>query len=418
MGTDESRILLVEDSTFFAWAVRRQLESLPGIRIEHARSLAEARALVSGGGFDLALLDAILPDSTDGAVVDLCREAGIPCIVCSGDASAEFRRRMAAGVEVLDYIVKDTASSLHDLAAATTRIIRNRGTKALVIDDSKRVRDGVRQWLHQQQFTTLAAADAEEAVAALAENPDIRLAIADCDGPEAETVALLRALRTTHSADRLAIVGLAGDGGERGLLAVKHGASDFVAKPPRRDELIFRINRALEALDRVATIQDLMERDGLTGLFNRRYLIEVGGKLFASQKRGKLSVTLALVDVDGFTAFNERYGHEAGDGLLASMSRVLRANTRETDVLCRYGGGVFGGLLVNLSPDFRLEFFERLRTSLTSVPIAAGPEMVTVSASLGICARGGDSIEDVLRLAEGALSRAKAGGCNRIEIVG
>jgi diguanylate cyclase (GGDEF)-like protein len=417
MDTESLYILLIEDSAFFSKAVKRQLQDIPGVIIDHGRSLAEARALIQGGRrYTLALLDIILPDSSDAEVVELCREAKIPSVVFSSIVSTDFQERMM-GLNVIDYIIKDTPFSLSMLTSLTNRILHNRFTKALVVDDSKTAREYICDLLRHYQFQTLAAANGAQALEVLKEHPDIRLIVTDFHMPGMSGIEMIRTIRATHARDRLAIIGISSGGGSSiAALFIKNGANDFITKPFLREEFFFRINQNMDTLDLITAMQALADRDFLTGLHNRRYLTQVGSKLYSSQKRGKLSLVAAMIDIDHFKSINDRYGHEVGDEMLATVAKCLRANTRETDILCRYGGEEFCILAVNLSPDHLSEFFERIRMALMAVAHPIGDETISLTASIGVCAMAGDSIQDMLRKADQALYRAKDNGRNRVEI--
>jgi two-component system, cell cycle response regulator len=95
----------------------------------------------------------------------------------------------------------------------------------------------------------------------------------------------------------------------------------------------------------VQALQDALHeqavRDALTGLFNRRYLNETLPTAFALAQREHQALAVAIIDLDHFKAVNDRYGHSAGDTLLAAFGRLLAGHCRKSDVACRYGGEEF-----------------------------------------------------------------------------
>jgi len=90
-----------------------------------------------------------------------------------------------------------------------------------------------------------------------------------------------------------------------------------------------------------AALHEQAVRDALTGLFNRRYLNETLPTAFALAQREHQALAVAIIDLDHFKAVNDRYGHDAGDTLLAAFGRLLLAHCRKSDVACRYGGEEF-----------------------------------------------------------------------------
>ncbi|MDR3437446.1 diguanylate cyclase [Telmatospirillum sp.] len=417
MDTEPSLILVVEDSTFFASAIKRLLRDVPMIEIDHAGSLAEARALIdSGRRYALALVDIILPDAADDEVVELCREAKISSVVFSGVISVDFRERLMA-LGVIDYIIKDTPASLSMLASVINRILKNRFIKALVVDDSRTARQYIRDLLEHYKFQTFVACDGTEALAVLEEHPDIRLIVCDFHMPKMDGIEMVRAVRASYPREKLAIIGISSGGGSStAAMFIKHGANDFITKPFLREEFFFRVNQNMDTLDLISTIQAQADSDYLTGLHNRRYLIDVGGKLYASQKRNKLSLTVAMIDIDHFKLINDQFGHDAGDDALVAVSTCLRASLREADLLCRYGGEEFCVLAVNLLPEHRSDFFERIRKTLMAQIIAFGDHSISLTVSIGVCTSPCTSLEGMVRVADLAMYEAKKAGRNRVVI--
>lgn len=415
MDSESTLVLVVEDSSFFASAIKRELRDIPMIRIDHASSLAEARALIASGRlYVLAVLDIILPDAADDEAVTLCREANIPSVVFSSVVSPDFRERLLA-LNVIDYIFKDTPSSLSTLASVTNRILKNRFIKVLVVDDSKTARDYICDLLTHYKFQTLVACDGIEALAVLRENPDIRLIVTDFFMPKMNGIEMIRAIRASYPREKLAIIGISSGGGSStAALFIKHGANDFITKPFLREEFFFRINQNMDTLDLIATIQAQADTDFLTGLHNRRYLVEIGKKLCANQKREKLTLTVAMIDIDHFKAINDLHGHAAGDEVLIAVANCLRASVREGDVVCRYGGEEFCVLAVNLPREHGKKFFERIRVTLMTQAISIGGQSIALTASIGVCATPSESFESMFREADMAMYQAKKCGRNQV----
>ncbi len=416
MGAVSFRILLVEDSSFFAAAVRRQVESIEAISVDHAASLAEARLLIDNnpGAYSLAVLDVILPDSSDAEVVDLCTKENIPSLVFTSIVSEDFRERLMS-MKVIDYIIKDNPASLSILASVINRILKNRTTKAMIVDDSRTAREYVGDLLAHYQFQVFKAAGGKEALAVLAEHPDIRLVVTDFHMPQMNGVEMIRAIRQNHPREELSIVGIsAGGGSATAAMFIKHGANDYITKPFLREEFFFRINQNMDTLDLLGAYKKAANHDFLTGLYNRRHLTEVGEKLYASQKRGKLTVAAILLDLDFFKAVNDEFGHDIGDAVLIAVADKLRLTTRETDIIARMGGEEFGVLAVNLTPDHADAYFERLRLAVSDLTIPAEGRSIRITASLGVCTQSLDSLKEMLHAADKALYQAKAQGRDRV----
>ena len=416
MRPGDATVLLVDASTFYPTAVRRQLAALPGVAFEHARSLAEAAALVGRHGADyaLALLDAVLPDDGDAEAVEMCRRADIPTLVMARTDSPEFRERMRA-LGVIDYVVKDSPAAVAMLAGLATRILRNRAAPALVVAPGAAARGELRELLAQVQFDTLAASDGPEALAALRDHPGVRLVVGDFDGRDGDAASMIRGMRISHPRDRLAIIGIAPGGGTAAAF-VRNGASNFIARPFAREDFLYRVGQTMDALDLAEELRDSANRDPLTGLFTRRYMTEMAAKLHASQRRGKATIAVILIEIDQFQPIRDRHGDEVAEAVQAAVADALRANSRDTDVAARLGNELFCLIAVNLAADMADAYFGRVRRAVAAVAVAAGAETVTITASLGACVSPLDSLAAMMRAAEAALARARQAGRDRCEI--
>jgi diguanylate cyclase (GGDEF)-like protein/PAS domain S-box-containing protein len=170
----------------------------------------------------------------------------------------------------------------------------------------------------------------------------------------------------------------------------------------------------IEALQ--ARLRDQAIRDPLTGVLNRRYLAETLGRETARARRDSRAYAVVILDLDHFKRVNDTYGHEAGDRVLVALADLLRAHTREGDVVCRYGGEEFVVLMPGSSAVSAARRAEVWRTTLEAQPFTFRTEEVTVTLSAGVACfpdDGGDG-EAILRAADEALYRAKGAGRNRV----
>jgi len=170
----------------------------------------------------------------------------------------------------------------------------------------------------------------------------------------------------------------------------------------------------IEALQ--ARLRDQAIRDPLTGVLNRRYLAETLVRETARARRDSRAYAVVILDLDHFKRVNDTYGHEAGDRVLVALADLLRAHTREGDVVCRYGGEEFVVMMPGSSAVSAARRAEVWRTTLESQPFAFKADKVTVTLSAGVACYpddGGDG-EAILRAADEALYQAKGGGRNRV----
>ncbi|CUH97383.1 hypothetical protein P22_3511 [Propionispora sp. 2/2-37] len=143
--------------------------------------------------------------------------------------------------------------------------------------------------------------------------------------------------------------------------------------------------------------------DFLTGLWNRRYLHFKLNKEKNRMLKKKMQLCIAMIDVDGFKMINDTYGHNIGDTLLSDLAAILRKNTRDTDIVARWGGDEFAIILPDTSLENALEVLERIRNK---VEINFPPYHLTISAGITVLKPGQD-LKNLLAKADEALYKAK-----------
>jgi diguanylate cyclase (GGDEF)-like protein len=173
------------------------------------------------------------------------------------------------------------------------------------------------------------------------------------------------------------------------------------------------VQRKLEQA--MVSLQESVNRDGLTGLFNRRYLDQRLLQEFARARRGSHPFTLLLFDLDHFKRVNDEYGHQAGDDVLREVARRIGKSLRAGDILARYGGEEFAIMLPDTTARGAAQPAERIRQVVAETPIATSAGELRVTVSIGYCDLRGDhaSYEKLVKDADVALYAAKEGGRNR-----
>lgn len=167
-------------------------------------------------------------------------------------------------------------------------------------------------------------------------------------------------------------------------------------------------------------LNELAERDGLTGLYNRRKFDALAAKLWQQAKRDGHLLQLILIDIDCFKIYNDLYGHQAGDECIRRISRVIdRAARRPLDFGARYGGEEFVLMLYGPSDADSLALPERIRREVQEeqLPHATSPVAKVVTVSIGTATAdpaSGRSLAGLIRQADEALYEAKQAGRNRV----
>ncbi len=159
-------------------------------------------------------------------------------------------------------------------------------------------------------------------------------------------------------------------------------------------------------------------RDGLTGAYNKRYLLERFEAEFAFAKRHRTPLSVLLLDLDHFKSINDTHGHLAGDAVLREVARRIQADVRREDVFARYGGEEFVVLSLGTPLQGGVQLGERLRRRIVAAPIVHDGRSIVVSASIGVAcgpSSRASTPAELLEAADAALYRAKRGGRNRVE---
>ena len=310
-----------------------------------------------------------------------------------------------------------------------------RGMSALVVDQGPGVRRTV-ELLENAGFAVAKAASAEEARGLRAERV-FDLLVIDESLPDAPGVELAKRCREVDD-DFEVVLTTEHPNVETAIAALRLGAGDYLPKPlaqsepihERLYELVERLRfrrheRALvaELHDRNTHLEDLVVRDGLTGLYNHAYFQERLEAEIARSGRGGHHLGLLFIDLDRFKAVNDSVGHPVGDAILKSLAEMLRSahrdrrygfRIREHDFAARYGGDEFVLLLPETTKGGAAVTAERLRRHVATRTLGRPGTRVTVSIGVAAYPNDGQSRESLLAAADAALYAAKRLGRNRV----
>jgi diguanylate cyclase (GGDEF)-like protein len=204
------------------------------------------------------------------------------------------------------------------------------------------------------------------------------------------------------------------------------GAMLAHSRTPRRfdDEetrvLSLIANQAAAALEKVrllGEVQQLAITDSLTGLHNRRHFFEQAEREFQRAYRYRRPLCAIMLDIDRFKQVNDTHGHAVGDQVLRAVSARCRESLRDIDLLGRYGGEEFVGLLPEIDVDGAHNAAERLRQRVAERPIDTNRGPVAATISLGVaCLENCSDLATLINRADEAMYTAKKAGrnCTRV----
>lgn len=314
----------------------------------------------------------------------------------------------------------------------------------LLVDDQAMIGEAVRRGLaHEENIDFHFCADPHQAVAqAVRIKPTVILQ--DLIMPGLDGLTLVREYRNNPATRDIPIIVLSTK--EDPLVksaAFAAGANDYLVKLPDTIELVARIRyhsrsyltllqrdeayRALrvsqqQLLDTNLVLQRLMNSDGLTGLSNRRHFDEYLELEWRRAMREQAQLSLLMIDVDYFKAFNDTFGHLAGDEALRKVAEAIRGScARPSDLPARYGGEEFALVLPNTSVGGARLVAEKLRQSVVAMNIAhdlpVANSWLTVSIGLATLTPGiGSHCRQLISAADKGLYLAKNNGRNQVGV--
>ncbi len=412
----KNRILIIENSLFYASLIMNEVrQTFPG-EIDLAYTFADLERLMKEykDEYFLTLSNLILPDVEEGKGVRYARENGIPTIVFTGSSDDEKINEYKA-IGVTDYIIKESLSNLGVVSKLVKRLDQNRRVKALVVDDSSSFRFQMSKILEHQLFSVVEAMHGGQAIEMVADDPQIKLVITDYHMPKMNGYELVQKLRGIRNSKDLTVIGMSSD--SEAKLAVnfmRYGADDFLHKPLREEEFITRVSMCMDKMDMLNELSVSATTDPLTRLWNRRYFHEQGPILLKTAQEQSIPLSLATIDIDHFKRINDTYGHDAGDDVLTRISSKLFNSVRKSDLLARVGGEEFCLVAVDLSPDYRETFFDKLRRAVSEEAFEFNGEKINVTTSIGVTSNISKGIDHMLTTSDRALYQAKDQGRDRV----
>lgn len=290
----------------------------------------------------------------------------------------------------------------------------------LIVDDDLSIRDAMHEYITLSGFKASVASSAEEALAVLAANA-ITVVITDILLPGMDGLALTDRIKRSHTVDVIVMTGYSTEYSYEE--AINKGASDFVFKPVRFEELVLRLKRVLnerrlneERTQMLEKLKKLSITDGLTKLYNSRYFYnQLKGEIERSNRYG-YELSLLLLDIDNFKEFNDTYGHLEGDKVLVRMGSMISACLRRMDTAYRYGGEEFTIVLPGTHGEEARTVAERLRSAVAAENFSAGKDVdVKITISVGVTQyRQGEAVADFVQRADQAMYQSKQSGRNRV----
>jgi len=389
-------ILLIEDNVTYQKAIIRLIEKeILFVKFKVVESFEELKH-INLSDYDIAICDDVLLD-TNEHIQYLVNK--ITTIILTKDKSQKYIE------SVLDYIYKDDVNTFKYLVQLIKRFNKNKNLKALVVDDSKTIRNMISKYLKLFNLDVIEASNGKEAINIL-KNNKISLLIVDIYMPVMDGFELVKFVRKEKSFEELPILGVSGiNDNSEAVKLLKFGANDFIKKPFSKEELLIRISNLLNLYDYINQYKQKSEIDPLTKTYNRSILENKIDSLFHFYEKK----AIAMLDIDFFKKINDAYGHQVGDKILKYFAFHIKNTIRKNDFVIRYGGEEFLIFMPNTSKQEAYVVVYKIKNTLKSV------DNINFTFSCGI-ADEGNTLAEMIKIADERLYKAKKEGRDKIVI--
>jgi two-component system, cell cycle response regulator len=293
----------------------------------------------------------------------------------------------------------------------------------LVVDDQEGNIALMERLLLDAGYTSVSSTSDPHVVCDLQRRHRFSLILLDLHMPGMDGFQVLDALKEVEKDDYVPVLVLTAQPMHK-LRALSDGAKDFISKPFDVPELLFRVRNMLEvrllheaARHHGKALESLALTDSLTGLANRRLLVDRLSIALLHARREQAGIALLYLDLDGFKAINDTLGHAAGDTLLKMVAARLQSTVREEDTLARLGGDEFVILLAHAGADDAGRVSAKVIEAVSRPYLIDGQAAsVTISVGVALYPVNGEDADTLMKSADLALYEAKRSGKNAFRL--
>lgn len=291
--------------------------------------------------------------------------------------------------------------------------LSNNDIHILIVDDDVTVRYLMNEFMQTLGYNSHMADSGEEALEKL-RNRSMDVVITDIMMPGMDGLELTEMIRQKYNSEIIVMTGYSGDYSYEEV--INKGASDFVFKPVRFEELLLRLKRVLRERYLKEELQKLAITDDLTSLYNARHFYKQLRQEIDRCIRYQHPLSLLLLDIDYFKSYNDTYGHLAGNDVLSNLGQTIRRTLRRLDSAYRYGGEEFTIILPETGGEEARNAARRIADAISAEKFVPEPGKETnITMSIGVaeyCPE--EDMESFIKRADMAMFASKQSGRNRI----
>ena len=452
-----ARVLVVDDLLPNLKLLEAKLSN-EYFQVETAMNGAEALAAIDADPPDIILLDIMMPGMDGFEVCERIKAnpetAHLPVVMVTAlsDRSDRVRGLEAGADDFLTKPVDDralfarirslvrlkmlmdewrlrerTSESLAVLGGDAVPVMETgKDARILIVEDKEFYATQLAEILAADGHETTVVAKPQESIDRLTAD-DFDMIVIELRLEDQDALRLCAGIRSIDALRHIPILLLAEEtDADRLAKAMDLGCNDYVLRPVDRNELLARCRTQVRRRRYQEKLRDNYERsfemaltDGLTGLYNRRYLEAHLGGLIERISGGRRHLSVIMFDIDHFKKINDTYGHAAGDEVLQELCARIMKGVRSFDTVARYGGEEFVVVMPETDINVAMTVAERLRQGVADQPFTAitTDKKLDVTISIGVAevdVAGGDTTVSLIHRADEALYAAKSAGRNRV----
>lgn len=418
-------ILHLDSSEFFKKVLARLLSEKGFVHIG-AKSVKEAKEILLSKKIDFIVSSLSLEEESGEEFIrwlTLGQFKVIPIFVLTGNENIDEKQAMFE-LGVVDYMTKSTSPDeiiehIIKYAGREHEMENLRNLKIFVLDDSKIVIDFIKKIFETNgvENVTYCMEQGEIFDTEIFDCYIIDLVLKEKSGKH--LIAEIR--KRNKEAVIIAISSI--DNNKTIINILQEGANDYIIKPFIPEIFIAKLKTNVrsyilfkELEKKNAMLALMVITDGLTGLYNHKYMFERLETELNEAKRYKKEISILMIDVDHFKRVNDTYGHPGGDNVLMELAFTLKNIFREIDIIGRYGGEEFMVILPETSNKSAIISAERARVQVEKIKWDFQDVKVTISIG-AVTYNGEDTAEEIVEKADDLLYQAKHKGRNRVEYI-